>query len=60
MGDVAATDEAQIFAFLEAKFAERNAALLAIKGYSITEIAGLHQTAQGAAKAQAASTYPQG
>jgi len=50
--------------FLEAKFtewaltaAERDVAFLAIKGYSIAEIAGLRQTAQGTAKAQAASVY---
>lgn len=51
-------------AVIEAKFAEwaltsaeRDVALLAIKGYSIAEIAGLRQTAQGTAKAQAASVY---
>ncbi len=49
---------------LDAKFAdwaltsaERDVALLAIKGYSIAEIADLRQTAQGTAKAQAASVY---
>lgn len=51
-------------AVIEAKFtewaltsAERDVALLAIKGYSIAEIAGLRNTAQGTAKAQAASVY---
>lgn len=51
-------------AVIEAKFtdwtltsAERDVALLAIKGYSIAEIADLRQTAQGTAKAQAASVY---
>ncbi len=51
-------------ALIEAKFtdwsltgAERDVALLAIKGYSIAEIADLRQTAQGTAKAQAASVY---
>ncbi|MEX3017821.1 helix-turn-helix transcriptional regulator [Gymnodinialimonas hymeniacidonis] len=51
-------------ALLDAKFAEwaltsaeRDVALLAIKGYSIAEIADLRQTAQGTAKAQAASVY---
>lgn len=51
-------------AVIEAKFAEwtltsaeRDVALLAIKGYSIAEIAGLRQTAQGTAKAQAAAVY---
>ena len=49
---------------IEAKFtewaltsAERDVALLAIKGYSIAEIADLRRTAQGTAKAQAASVY---
>lgn len=51
-------------AVIEAKFeewaltaAERDVALLAIKGYAIAEIAELRQTAQGTAKAQAASVY---
>lgn len=51
-------------AVIDAKFAawaltsaERDVALLAIKGYSIAEIAELRQTAQGTTKAQAASVY---
>ena len=51
-------------AVLEAKFdewglteAERHVAILAIKGYSIAEIADLRRTAQGTAKAQAAAVY---
>ena len=37
--------------------AERHVAILAIKGYSIAEIAELRATAQGTAKAQAAAVY---
>ena len=37
--------------------AERDVAILAIKGYSIAEIAKLRNTAQGTVKAQAASVY---
>jgi DNA-binding NarL/FixJ family response regulator len=37
--------------------AERDVAILALKGFSIAEIAGLRNTAQGTAKAQAAAVY---
>lgn len=37
--------------------AERHVAILAIKGFSIAEIAELRATAQGTAKAQAAAVY---
>ena len=37
--------------------AERDVALLALKGYAIAEIAELRETAQGTVKAQAAAVY---
>ena len=64
MADQLAVASGAFNSVLQARFdrwaltaAERDVALMALKGYAIAEIAELRQTAQGTVKVQAASVY---